>query len=573
MKWTAHPNPGTSGGAILSPITEGAKHGSLEWCPPKHRLMYFGGDASGKTGNPLAPADNNNNYRNEVWSLDVSTKPTWDLEQAYCTGQPGHRPHRPDWCGWPWDSKRKVFWYWPGENLPKPGTGGNYCNVNEFEPWLPLDPAWLPVLGTHRCPLLTYDPATKLYAATGAPLEKYLGSSARGWGAIYDEVDDQLVRVHYTNGSAGPLVAQHFNCAMPAGQDPWSYQHLKTPEYPLDMTDANIGRQRVFFDTVTRKLLGIDPTAKHDGKAYLYSYQVGTRKLKRECVIPVPDMMAASAPFGMDTQITLVGDSILRKAWWVVIANNLAAEAYGKKIVGGSFDGQWDDRTYNARDVLKVMECNLDTYAWTDITPTETVYQAGSPRNPQPYYNDARRLALTGGGAHGITVGYDPDHRLLVVMAGYASKDTYTLQMGVGVPVPVDCVLSEWSAWSVLNPTTEQRTRTVVTPPSNGGAPCGPLSETRPITPPEEPDMASAQTVYAKSLDATNEAAALAGVPNLPQQITDLTAQVATLQGEKAALQTKLTSAMALVDAAIAADTVDDAAEAARLQAAKAALQ
>lgn len=61
-------------------------------------------------------------------------------------------------------------------------------------------------------------------------------------------------------------------------------------------------------------------------------------------------------------------------------------------------------------------------------------------------------------------------------------------------PSPVDCVLSDysdWSPWAPINATTEQRTRsrTIVTPPSNGGAPCGPLvdTETRAIVVPPPP--------------------------------------------------------------------------------------
>jgi hypothetical protein len=39
-------------------------------------------------------------------------------------------------------------------------------------------------------------------------------------------------------------------------------------------------------------------------------------------------------------------------------------------------------------------------------------------------------------------------------------------------------VLSEWSAYSVCENNSQTRTRTVITPASNGGTPCGPLSET-----------------------------------------------------------------------------------------------
>jgi hypothetical protein len=79
-------------------------------------------------------------------------------------------------------------------------------------------------------------------------------------------------------------------------------------------------------------------------------------------------------------------------------------------------------------------------------------------------------------------------------------------------PQPVDCVVSAWSEWSAWSdwtqnsPTTEQRsrtrTRTITTPPANGGAPCPPLSETevetRPITPPTDVCISAPLTVIVK---------------------------------------------------------------------------
>jgi Spondin-like TSP1 domain len=51
-------------------------------------------------------------------------------------------------------------------------------------------------------------------------------------------------------------------------------------------------------------------------------------------------------------------------------------------------------------------------------------------------------------------------------------------------PVPVNCVVSSWSEWSVCDQTcgggTQTRTRTVITPASNEGTPCPILSESRP---------------------------------------------------------------------------------------------
>lgn len=51
-------------------------------------------------------------------------------------------------------------------------------------------------------------------------------------------------------------------------------------------------------------------------------------------------------------------------------------------------------------------------------------------------------------------------------------------------PVPVNCIVSEWSEWSVCDTTCgggmQTRTRTIITPSSNNGASCPVLSESRP---------------------------------------------------------------------------------------------
>jgi hypothetical protein len=57
-------------------------------------------------------------------------------------------------------------------------------------------------------------------------------------------------------------------------------------------------------------------------------------------------------------------------------------------------------------------------------------------------------------------------------------------RFGVG-EIAVDCVLSEWSEWSACSSGTQTRTRTVITAPENGGNACGVLSESRAcVTPP-----------------------------------------------------------------------------------------
>lgn len=48
-----------------------------------------------------------------------------------------------------------------------------------------------------------------------------------------------------------------------------------------------------------------------------------------------------------------------------------------------------------------------------------------------------------------------------------------------GDPLPVDCVVSEWSEWSECIEGSQTRTRTVITPASNGGVACPSLIETQ----------------------------------------------------------------------------------------------
>lgn len=50
-----------------------------------------------------------------------------------------------------------------------------------------------------------------------------------------------------------------------------------------------------------------------------------------------------------------------------------------------------------------------------------------------------------------------------------------------GTPI-VNCVVSDWSAWSPCSGGNETRTRTVITPASGGGTACPVLTETRPCS-------------------------------------------------------------------------------------------
>jgi hypothetical protein len=67
-----------------------------------------------------------------------------------------------------------------------------------------------------------------------------------------------------------------------------------------------------------------------------------------------------------------------------------------------------------------------------------------------------------------------------VTISGYSDNQLVPKSALDGTPV--NCVVSEWSAWSTCTNGTQTRTRTVITPASNGGTACPVLSETQSCT-------------------------------------------------------------------------------------------
>lgn len=413
--WTAHPIPPASG-RIACPIA-GAKHGTLAWCPWRSEFFYVAGDNAGMTGDPPQPHDNNNNFRNEVWAL-TSPNMEWQLRQPYCTGRPGNRPHRPDWVAFVPDESRKLMWFWPGMSGAAPGRGGDYCGIEEFAPWLPRTD-----YPSTRQPILAYDPAANGWINPGIALERYVRGSIKAWGAIHDPVKDELIRVCYADGYNAPVVAQHLSLATKK----WSYHFVSEKNgYAKPLSYSAVGQTRYFFDRKTRKIWMIDahgwePTLERRYlDSWLCSYQVDERKFRREAKAPVSNLKAETGGIPAITT-TFLGDDALRKGWWVINTLDRSRLGYGGAAHGG------DQNKYDWTDVWKVLEFNLDSLACIDVTPKSVTYRSEGPTRPKPYFFDQRRLALTSG-AHGRTVGYDPDHHLLVVCAGFASLDMFTLK-------------------------------------------------------------------------------------------------------------------------------------------------
>lgn len=107
------------------------------------------------------------------------------------------------------------------------------------------------------------------------------------------------------------------------------------------------------------------------------------------------------------------------------------------------------------------------------------------------YWGDGDKVAYSGplGVADHVYAELGTYDIVLTVSDAKRSRDTARLTIEiVAVPVPVDCVLSEWSAWSctpwVVDPDDETkerrtctRTRTILVEPAHGGKACGPTEE------------------------------------------------------------------------------------------------
>jgi hypothetical protein len=111
----------------------------------------------------------------------------------------------------------------------------------------------------------------------------------------------------------------------------------------------------------------------------------------------------------------------------------------------------------------------LAVLLWTVLLPTQA-------QTPAPGYL-AGWGQLPGLAPIGVPTGLINAHAI------GAARGPYTMAILADVPVPVDCVVSEfgaWSDWEPISGSEEQRTRTrtILTHPANGGAACPYLIET-----------------------------------------------------------------------------------------------
>jgi G8 domain len=109
-------------------------------------------------------------------------------------------------------------------------------------------------------------------------------------------------------------------------------------------------------------------------------------------------------------------------------------------------------------------------------------YQGQSGNNFRVYWREQATQSIAGGRAPCNDTTSRPEIAGITCAGGSAPPP----------PTSVDCVVSPWGAWQSTSgwsactngsqSRTEQRTRTIVTPPSGGGAACPALTETRTVT-------------------------------------------------------------------------------------------
>jgi hypothetical protein len=97
--------------------------------------------------------------------------------------------------------------------------------------------------------------------------------------------------------------------------------------------------------------------------------------------------------------------------------------------------------------------------------------------------------------------------------------------------VPVDCVVSAWSAWSICDGETRTRTRTVVTPASCGGVACPVLIETESCTIPCVPVTEFySDSVDCETIELTFDDAAIGAATSLTVELVSTSAPNIALQ-------------------------------------------
>lgn len=269
------------------------KHLTAAYNPDDGRLYMTGGDYEGSNFDQQS-------YRQETWSLSLAERwanradqnAGWRLEYPYCGPAGQVQPKHPDFMGWTWDSKRKVFWLVPGvmEISPPPNNCPGETGARASDP------------GFLAARIMQFDPATRQWRDVSG----HVGEFAETWMSVYDAKTDTLIRFGHSGG-AGALVSVYR-----IADDRWVDRALPPNGAGRDI---RINKEYLAVDYANRVIYAIDGVS---GRLHRYRMD----KQAMDDLGPVP-----GGPHGSENYMYVAWDSANQVLLWVR-ENPPSAHAY-----------------------------------------------------------------------------------------------------------------------------------------------------------------------------------------------------------------------------------------------------
>jgi hypothetical protein len=258
-------------------LNNGLKHWNGAFDPDNKRIYFMGGDHFGP---PYGES-----YRQETYSFSIAERfanknnssAGWNLEYPYCSQSGQIQPKHPDFVGWTWDSKRKVFWMIPGTmvlfNLNCPGEFETNVSDTQY------------IKGR----IMTFDPNTKLWSDVGAAGDTFT------WQSVYDPVSDTIIRFNHNGGSGAQV--QVYNISTNA----WIIKNLGLNSAGKDMRLEN---GYLAADIDGRAIYTIDWDS-----ARLHRYHIDTQQIEDLGIAPGGNLTCCQSP-------NLIWDSTNKVLLW-----------------------------------------------------------------------------------------------------------------------------------------------------------------------------------------------------------------------------------------------------------------
>lgn len=255
------------------------KHLTAAHNPDDGRIYMTGGDYRG--------TEFDQSYRQETWSLSLGERwasradrnAGWRLEYPYCGPAGQMQPKHPDFVGWTWDSKRKVFWMVPG--VMEVGTANcpGETGARTSDPGFRLNR------------IMQFDPAARQWRDVSGNV----GQPAETWMSVYDPKNDSLIRFGYSGGG-GAMVSTYR-----IGEDRWVNRSLSAG---AGRREIRINKEYLAVDHAERVIYAIDGVAGR-----LYRYRMDTQAMEDLGAVP-------GGPHGRENYMYVVWDSTSKVLLW-----------------------------------------------------------------------------------------------------------------------------------------------------------------------------------------------------------------------------------------------------------------